>query len=170
MRQPELGKKISELRKVKGMTQEELAFQCEMNVRSIQRIESGEVNPRAFTLGLLSKVFDYEFSTVEKRELLLWRVILHLSCFIPIVVVPILMLVMKKDEFPEIERECKDVLNFQLSMCIYLFTSSVLIFLIIGILFLILLGLSCGVITIINTIRVTLGLDYHYPGTIKILK
>ncbi len=34
-------KKITKLRKQKGFSQEELASRCQMNVRSIQRIESG---------------------------------------------------------------------------------------------------------------------------------
>jgi len=50
MQQPELGRKILELRKQKGLTQEELVDQCNINVRTIQRIEAGEVTPRSFTL------------------------------------------------------------------------------------------------------------------------
>jgi len=46
MRQPELGKKIVELRKAKGLTQEELVAECNLNVRTLQRIESGVVMPR----------------------------------------------------------------------------------------------------------------------------
>ena len=43
MNQPELGRKIVELRKAKGLTQEELVEICNLNVRTLQRIESGEV-------------------------------------------------------------------------------------------------------------------------------
>ena len=50
MEQPELGKKIQELRKLKGLTQEELVEKCNINVRTIQRIEAGEVSPRSFTI------------------------------------------------------------------------------------------------------------------------
>jgi len=50
MKQPELGKRISELRKSKGFTQEELVEKCNINVRTIQRIEAGEVAPRNFTI------------------------------------------------------------------------------------------------------------------------
>ncbi|MFV1949644.1 MAG: helix-turn-helix domain-containing protein, partial [Anaerolineales bacterium] len=48
MKQPDLGLKVSELRKEKGFTQEQLAEFCEITPRTIQRIESGEVEPRAF--------------------------------------------------------------------------------------------------------------------------
>ena len=50
MNQPELGKKISELRKSKGLTQDELVIICNLSVRTLQRIESGEVTPRSYTV------------------------------------------------------------------------------------------------------------------------
>ncbi len=50
MKQPQLGQKIQEWRKAKGMTQEELVELCNINVRTIQRIEAGEVTPRPFTV------------------------------------------------------------------------------------------------------------------------
>lgn len=53
MKQPELGKKISEMRKAKGLTQEELVEKCNLNVRTIQRIEAGEVTPRSYTIKAL---------------------------------------------------------------------------------------------------------------------
>ena len=53
MKQPQLGLKIAELRKAKGITQDELSFKCNINVRTIQRIETGTVSPRSFTLNLI---------------------------------------------------------------------------------------------------------------------
>ena len=70
MKQPLLGKKITELRKQKGLTQEELVEKCNVTVRTIQRIESGETTPRIYTiktilnaLGLdYEKVFEWEYN------------------------------------------------------------------------------------------------------------
>lgn len=42
-----VAKKISETRKRKGLTQEELAEQSKVNLRTIQRIENNEATPRA---------------------------------------------------------------------------------------------------------------------------
>jgi len=53
MKQPELGKKIAELRKAKGLTQEELVQKCNLSVRTLQRIESGEVTPRSYTIRII---------------------------------------------------------------------------------------------------------------------
>src|ERR1035437_7770684 len=58
MNQPELGKRIAELRKAKGLTQEELVEKCNINVRTLQRIESGEVTPRSYTVKAIFKALD----------------------------------------------------------------------------------------------------------------
>lgn len=59
MNQPDLGKKIAELRKAKGLTQEELVEECNLNVRTLQRIESGEVTPRSYTIRIIFNALDY---------------------------------------------------------------------------------------------------------------
>ena len=48
-----IGKKISETRKIKGLTQEELAEQSNINLRTIQRIENSESEPKGKTLQLI---------------------------------------------------------------------------------------------------------------------
>jgi transcriptional regulator with XRE-family HTH domain len=65
MKQPELGRKLLELRKQKGLTQEELVEQCNINVRTIQRIEAGEVTPRSFTLKTILNVLDEDLESLE---------------------------------------------------------------------------------------------------------
>ncbi len=59
MNQPELGKKIAELRKAKGFTQEELVEKCNLSVRTLQRIESGDVTPRSYTRKIIFTALDY---------------------------------------------------------------------------------------------------------------
>ena len=68
MKQPELGKRILELRKGKGLTQEELVEQCNINVRTIQRIEAGEVNPRSYTVKLILEVLGEDFKIIESTS------------------------------------------------------------------------------------------------------
>ena len=51
--QPNLGSKLLTLRTEKGMTQQELREKCHVSVRTIQRIESGAVTPRASTVKIL---------------------------------------------------------------------------------------------------------------------
>lgn len=60
MKQPELGKKIADLRKAKGYTQEELVEKCNLSVRTLQRIESGEVVPRSHTIRVIFAALEYK--------------------------------------------------------------------------------------------------------------
>jgi DNA-binding XRE family transcriptional regulator len=43
------------------LTQEQLAEECEVSTRTIQRIENGEVEPRAFTRNNLSNLLEFDF-------------------------------------------------------------------------------------------------------------
>ena len=170
MNQHEIGHKLSELRKNKGLTQEELAIRCGVNVRTIQRIETGTVSPRIATLKLIGAELDYEIPFEENNDSKFWLLTLHLSNFISIPVFPLIIWAMKKDENPEIDRHGKDVINFQISMMIYLFASAILAFAIIGIILLPLLGLYITFITIINSIKVVMEQDYKYYLTIRFIK
>lgn len=67
MTQPELGKKIAELRKSKGFTQEELVEKCNLSVRTLQRIESGEVAPRSYTLKLIFTALEYNIHETSEN-------------------------------------------------------------------------------------------------------
>lgn len=53
MQQPELGRRLMALRKEKNLTQEELVEKSHVSVRTIQRIEAGEVMPRMSTVRIL---------------------------------------------------------------------------------------------------------------------
>ena len=76
----------------------------------------------------------------------------------------------KKEEIPEINQQGKDVINFQISMNIYLFASAFAIILLIGLPVLLLLGPFIGITTLINTVRVVSGNSYYYPLTINFIK
>lgn len=56
-----ISKKIVEARKQKGLTQEELADLANVTVRTIQRIESGETQPRSFTLRTIAEALGTSF-------------------------------------------------------------------------------------------------------------
>lgn len=69
IQQPELGKKIADYRKSKGYTQEELVDKCNLSVRTLQRIESGEVTPRVSTLKLIVEVLELDYlQSFETRK------------------------------------------------------------------------------------------------------
>jgi len=72
MKQPQLGNKVLEIRNSKGLTQKELSESCNVDIRTIQRIESGEVIPRWSTLRILAAALDCDekiFSSAEGRDI-----------------------------------------------------------------------------------------------------
>lgn len=68
MKQPELGQRILELRKSRGLTQEELVEKCKINVRTIQRIEAGEVTPRSFTIKTILEALEVDSSYIFQNQ------------------------------------------------------------------------------------------------------
>jgi uncharacterized Tic20 family protein/DNA-binding Xre family transcriptional regulator len=130
MRQPDLGLKVTELRQQKALTQEQLAEKCEISPRTIQRIESGEVDPRAFTLQCLSATLDFDFMEDNTSNENLWLVLLHLSSAIPLLIVPLLVWSWKKNQSYKIDKQGHAVLNFQITMMLLLFLGGFLLMLV----------------------------------------
>ena len=77
IQQPELGKKISDLRKDKGLTQEELVAKCNLSVRTLQRIEAGEVTPRPITVKLIFEALGVSFEITMKDKGLIQKWLEH---------------------------------------------------------------------------------------------
>ena len=63
-----IAKKISETRKIKGLTQEELAEQAKINLRTIQRIENSESEPRGKTLNLICDVLEIDSTELISNQ------------------------------------------------------------------------------------------------------
>jgi uncharacterized Tic20 family protein/DNA-binding Xre family transcriptional regulator len=116
MKQPDLGLKVAELRQQNGLTQEKLAEMCEVSSRTIQRIESGEVDPRAYTLQCLNAALEFDFGVENTANEILWLAILHLSSVFSIPIIPLLLWSWKKDQSIKIDKHGRQVLNFQVTM------------------------------------------------------
>ncbi len=63
-----IGNTISETRKLKGLTQEELAELSKVNLRTIQRIENNESDPRGKTLNLICTVLELNLEELLSQE------------------------------------------------------------------------------------------------------
>ncbi|MFD0990976.1 helix-turn-helix domain-containing protein [Mariniflexile jejuense] len=67
-----IGNKILEIRKSKGLTQEELAELSKVNLRTIQRIENNKNEPRGNTLNLICDVLEidsnYLINKIEQNK------------------------------------------------------------------------------------------------------
>jgi uncharacterized Tic20 family protein len=121
MKQPELGIKVAELRQVKNLTQEQLAEACEVSTRTIQRIESGEVDPRTYTLSMLKETLDFDFGEEQTEHESLWLAIMHLSTTVLALLVPIIIWSWKKNKSLAIHEQGRLVLNFQITMTLLTF-------------------------------------------------
>ncbi|MCK6620097.1 MAG: DUF4870 domain-containing protein [Calditrichaceae bacterium] len=106
----------------------------------------------------------------------MWAMLCHLSTFagyvIPFgnIIAPLLIWIMKKEEFPLANDQGKEVLNFQISFMIYLAIALLLIIVVIGIALAIALVLFEIIITIIAAVNAYDGARYRYPMTIRFIK
>jgi transcriptional regulator with XRE-family HTH domain len=177
----ETGKLIKEMRIKKGMTQEELAERTEVSARTIQRIENGEVDPRAYTLQMIAKALEVDFSVftedtpdfetdAEVNSKRTWLALIHLSGLLPLFLPSFYIWNRKKADIKEMTEHYHAVLAFQstiLFMCLLGFwifynTKSprvILIFLLLS-----------GFFSIKNTLNVLNGKSYKYFGIFKVKK
>ncbi len=164
MNQPDLGLKVSELRQQKGLTQERLAELCEVSPRTIQRIESGEVDPRAFTLHCLGEALEFDFGEDNTANENLWLAALHLSSMFCILIVPLLLWSWKKNQSYKIDKQGRQVLNFQITMTLSLFAS--LFFMLVGLPALVLLSkdMGEGFVILASTLAVFSLLPFIFIG------
>lgn len=121
MNQPDLGMKIAELRQQKSLTQEKLAEYCEVSSRTIQRIENGELEPRSFTRNSLGNILEFDFGRENSENENLWLALLHISSAVCLVFIPLLLWSWKKDQSYKIDRQGREVLNFQITIMLILF-------------------------------------------------
>jgi len=68
MQQPELGRRLTALRKERNLTQEELVEKSHVSVRTIQRIEAGEVLPRTITIKILLEALGERFESFSTQK------------------------------------------------------------------------------------------------------
>jgi uncharacterized Tic20 family protein len=83
---------------------------------------------------------------------------------------PLVMWLVKKDEFPFVNSQGKESLNFQISVTIYAICASVLIVVGIGVILLSVLAVFSLVMIIIATIQANNGVGYSYPLCIRLIK
>jgi uncharacterized Tic20 family protein len=196
MNQPDLGIKVVELRKQKGLTQEQLAEICEITPRTIQRIESGEVDPRSYTLQCLGTALAFDFEVDNTTSENLWLTILHLSSTLCILIIPLLLWSWKKNQSIKIDRQGRQVLNFQITMTLLLFAGVFLLMAVpiamgvmgdagiivedgslafIAVLVcspmpLILIGIFCTIQGVLNAMRALTDKPIRYPLSIPFVK
>jgi uncharacterized protein len=82
---------------------------------------------------------------------------------------PLIVWLSKRDQYPEVNRQGKDALNFHISMLIYITVSAILVILLVGILLLIALGILNLVIIIVAAVKSNSGERFEYPLSIRFI-
>jgi transcriptional regulator with XRE-family HTH domain len=63
-----IGRQVSDARKQAGLTQAELADRCRLDIRTIQRVETGDVRPRLYTVRVLGEALSTKFNVDETGD------------------------------------------------------------------------------------------------------
>ncbi|WP_339709409.1 helix-turn-helix domain-containing protein [uncultured Kriegella sp.] len=192
-----LAQRVKDLRNRKGISQEVLAEESGLSLRTIQRIENNETVPRGDTLKRLAITLD-----TSPDEIVDWKIqedqnyltIMSLSAlgflFFPIlgIIIPLTMWIFKKDKLKNVNELGKSMLNFQISWTLSLFLYY--IFIIIGMfgggfrgilpnwnfgiftmfIPLIILYAYNIIVTVYNTIRVYNRKSFKYRPALRILR
>ena len=82
---------------------------------------------------------------------------------------PLIVWLTKKDESAFIDKQGRELLNFQISLLIYFLVSFVLCLVIIGFVLVGVLAIASLILTIIGLVKATEGKIYRYPLTIRML-
>jgi uncharacterized protein len=103
-----------------------------------------------------------------------WGMLTHLlalSIFIGIpfgnVIGPLIVYLIKKDEYEFVAEQGREVLNFQITWSLILIISAILIVVGIGFVMLIAFGIAWLVLVILGTVSASNGTSYKYPFTIE---
>ena len=130
MKNKDLAKRIKALRNKKGFSQEELSEKAGLSLRTIQRIENGETEPRGDSLKRIATAFEVSSDeildwTVQEDKGFLTNLNLSALSFIlfPIlgILIPLVIWISKKDKIRGINNVAKDVMNFQITWTMFLF-------------------------------------------------
>lgn len=123
-----IGQKITEIRKQKGLSQEELSENSKVSLRTIQRIEKDETDPRGATLKAVCDALQINIEDIldyGKHEDKTYLIFLHLSvlvfCVIPFgnIILPMILWLNKRDKIVDVGIQGTNILNFQVLWSIF---------------------------------------------------
>ncbi len=129
-------------RKLKGYTQEELSDRTTVGVRTIQRIEKGEVQPHLQTVKLLASALDIEVGhlivldnpneeVIQKK----WMLLLHGSPFLGLIIpfanilLPLFLWIHKAPDNKLYDHHGRAVINFHCTITLLILISLLAFFL-----------------------------------------
>lgn len=101
----------------------------------------------------------------------LWSIFCHLSLLFGIgFILPLIVYLVKKQDSPVTAENAKEALNFHISIYLYLFVSFLLCFVLIGFVLFPVVIVGSIVFAIMACLKVSEGVPYRYPLTIRLIK
>jgi hypothetical protein len=106
----------------------------------------------------------------------MWGMLCHLSAMtgyfsgIGFVLGPLIVWLLKKDQYSFVDEQGKEALNFQITVLIAGVACLILVLLLIGVLLLWILGVVNFVMIIIAVINTNNGEHYKYPFSLRLIK
>jgi uncharacterized Tic20 family protein len=105
-----------------------------------------------------------------------WGMLAHLSAFLGLVVplgnfiAPLVIWLVKRDQSAFVGEHAREALNFNITVGIVAVVCWILVFVFIGLLLFVALGLYWLVMTIVAAIKANEGSVYRYPLTLRFVK
>ncbi len=107
----------------------------------------------------------------------LWGMLCHLSALagflgVPFgnILGPLVVWLIKKSDYPFVDEQGKEALNFQISVAIYMAVAGILILVVVGIPLIIGLAIADLVLVILASVKANKGEAYRYPLTMRFIK
>lgn len=185
MNKNSLSENLTYQRKLKGYTQEQLSDKTTVTVRTIQRIEKGDVQPHLQTVKLLAAGLEIEIDELliledPKEEVIQrkWMLLLHGSPFLGLIIpfgsilFPLFLWIHKAEDSKVYDAHGRAVVNFHGTITLLFFLSLLSFFIIPGYNFFIsgAIVLFAIITTIYNISRSLQTGTFKYPFSIPFLK
>lgn len=115
-------------------------------------------------------------STTMSSDERMWGMLCHLSALtgyfsgIGFILGPLIVWLLKKDQYSFVDEQGKEALNFQITMFLAAAACMLLILLLIGILLLWILGVVNLVMIVIAVFNANNGVHFEYPFSLRLIK
>jgi len=112
----------------------------------------------------------------KNKQASTWGMFCHLAALLGLIAPllnilgPFIVWLMKKNEFPFVDEQGKESMNFQMTMTLLTILALLLVFVKIGILLLFAIGIVDVIFVVIASVRTSNGESYHYPFKIRFIK
>jgi len=185
MEKKSLSEQLVYYRKIKGLSQEQLADKTNVTVRTIQRLEKGEVSPQLRTVKMLAASLAVEVDDLLQLDKpsdevthTKWLLLIHISPFagfaMPFlnILFPLLVWIHKRDDNPIYDQHGRAIINFQITMMLVYALALVGLVMVqgYGFFFFIAVFPFTALVMLANIIAVLRSNKCYYPLSIPFLK